>query len=860
MRSKIYKWGKVRVFLLFLLAFLCSGANTSNMISGKIFTLPVAGEEEPPLTPVSSMPVVFNESNEHTALSGADGSYNINVTSLTGSLYILRLDDNLSVGDLVVHDDVYLTSYTVPTIYGGSISDHNVMVFTPQQLTGLGVSLTSGKGALLVLVMDSDTGGFITGATAIVRNMNGASVGAVKYLAIDSSQPLGIILKNSPDSSTPENGGTIGFIAYNIDPGLVMVSGTKSGYSFIWRPAFIYANSITSGVSYYDCIFGAQGSYIIDEIVAYLVDEEGKPVSGATVTLCGMNKSATTSSDGSFKLTNIPYPAIVYVRARKTGYKDTYSFAIIEESEEGVQFSGLQDGTQSIMIFSNTYTQQLGLDFTGGGVIAGRIEDMGENPVKNAKVYVWDEYGDTPALLARYMDCMMETIDEDLIRTSDSGVFVVDTLTQEPVSLGISPARPVYLKFEHENTNGDTYYLSPHYIAPVFNNGITLIADMEMDRYIGKIEVSEGERQPTTMVVEPGATGVDLFYIKIEVPNSEAYPTPYLKSLTLKCGGSVLPTAVALYKKNGEDWDFVPCTGSYGTKIVMNLTSPIPLPAELLLRGNFGIDDDSLSALSAPYFYCELEKNCDMVVTADLLMGFTSTIYVSVDGAPVRGNKVYVKTSEPSVAVNPEQLNFGEVSVGQSETLTLTIINTSSVIVRVTPSISGTNANEFSVPSMSFDINVGEIGYVNVTFSPNSVGKKSAILYLTIGMGTEEVVSVPLAGTGVSGGGDDTGDGGGGGCFIATAAFGSPLHPYVNILRNFRDNILLKSKAGKSFVRWYYLHSPAVAKVIEKSVTLKIFTRILLIPVIGIAWLIIKGILSYLILGLAITGLLRMQR
>lgn len=52
-------------------------------------------------------------------------------------------------------------------------------------------------------------------------------------------------------------------------------------------------------------------------------------------------------------------------------------------------------------------------------------------------------------------------------------------------------------------------------------------------------------------------------------------------------------------------------------------------------------------------------------------------------------------------------------------------------------------------------------------------------------------------------------------CLIATAAYGSELSPEVQLLRNFRDNSIMKSQAGSSFMiafnAWYYSWSPAVA-------------------------------------------------
>jgi len=74
-------------------------------------------------------------------------------------------------------------------------------------------------------------------------------------------------------------------------------------------------------------------------------------------------------------------------------------------------------------------------------------------------------------------------------------------------------------------------------------------------------------------------------------------------------------------------------------------------------------------------------------------------------------------------------------------------------------------------------------------------------------------------------------------CFIATAAYGSYLHPFVNILRTFRDVILLPTAIGRSFVQWYYRVSPPIADVIANNRLLSSGVRVLLLPAIGFAWL-----------------------
>ena len=74
----------------------------------------------------------------------------------------------------------------------------------------------------------------------------------------------------------------------------------------------------------------------------------------------------------------------------------------------------------------------------------------------------------------------------------------------------------------------------------------------------------------------------------------------------------------------------------------------------------------------------------------------------------------------------------------------------------------------------------------------------------------------------------------GGGCLIATAAFGSEMAPQVQFLREIRDNTVLQTESGTSFMtgfnQFYYSFSPAIADYERENPAFKEAVKITLTP------------------------------
>lgn len=72
----------------------------------------------------------------------------------------------------------------------------------------------------------------------------------------------------------------------------------------------------------------------------------------------------------------------------------------------------------------------------------------------------------------------------------------------------------------------------------------------------------------------------------------------------------------------------------------------------------------------------------------------------------------------------------------------------------------------------------------------------------------------------------------GGYCFVATATYGSYDHPYVVVLRDFRDHTLAHFGLGRWFIRTYYALSPPLAHLIAGSRVLRGVSMVLLFPLV----------------------------
>jgi hypothetical protein len=175
----------------------------------------------------------------------------------------------------------------------------------------------------------------------------------------------------------------------------------------------------------------------------------------------------------------------------------------------------------------------------------------------------------------------------------------------------------------------------------------------------------------------------------------------------------------------------------------------------------------------------------------------------------------------PHIVLEPQQLNFGSVPVGQTPRILLTVMNhgTEALVVhdiRIPLAIFAV------VGDVPFEVQPSAARQVAVRYRPTAEGVHSTRISVLSNDPRQPEASIPVYGTGTR-------------CLVSTAAYGTPVQKDVRTLRAFRDESLLNSSFGRRLVSWYYRWNGTAADLIAYSETGRSVVRALLRPVIAIA-------------------------
>lgn len=216
---------------------------------------------------------------------------------------------------------------------------------------------------------------------------------------------------------------------------------------------------------------------------------------------------------------------------------------------------------------------------------------------------------------------------------------------------------------------------------------------------------------------------------------------------------------------------------------------------------------------------------------------------------PVSGGTLEDKNNQvtappvPVISVSEQSLSFGNEEVSGKNSKAITISNSGTGILKIS---NIRVPDEFSISGITVPTDVPPTQSVsfNVIFAPLATGDKSGNVIISSNDLSNPDYSLSVSGTGVEKGKSPFG----GKCLIATAAFGSELSPQVQFLRGFRDNHILSTESGSSFMTifnaWYYSFSPYVADYERQQPWLQQIVKTSIYPLLGILTISEKGFSS----------------
>jgi hypothetical protein len=330
--------------------------------------------------------------------------------------------------------------------------------------------------------------------------------------------------------------------------------------------------------------------------------------------------------------------------------------------------------------------------------------------------------------------------------------------------------------------------------------------------------------------------------------------TPGVGTFTYDAG-----TVVSLVATPDAGYRFVNWTGNVGTIANVNAaTTTITMNGDYAITANF----IGLAITYNPVYYTLLISSTEggSVISPPGVGAFTCNngTLVSLVAEADEGYRFVSWTGDVATILNATTASTAIVMTGDySVTANFEALPPFPVYPTVTTQAATTITTNSAILNMSYtlgDFNPVEVRFAYkkladtewsyTTWVSKSADSTHAELLTGLSSNTEYAFKSQLKYNGtVIGGitlqfttGTPSPSGSGGGCFIATAAYGTPTAKQIDVLRKFRDVVLLKSTAGSQFVALYYQLSPPVADFIAGNSFLRTMVRELMVD--PIVWVV----------------------